>query len=78
MIRSALWGLFIKIFARKGGEIMMAIFFAQRVVLGKASFEAVYGDPKFIPDVLKQAVADELKSSGLEFLVPKEYGGTKE
>lgn len=57
---------------------MMAIFFAQRVVLGKASFEVAYGDPKFIPDVLKQAVADELKSSGLEFLVPKEYGGTKE
>lgn len=78
MIRSALWDLFINIFAKKRGEIMMAIFFAQRVVLGKASFEVAYGDPKFIPDVLKQAVADELKNSGLEFLVPKEYGGTKE
>lgn len=58
---------------------MMVIFFAQRVLLGKASFEAEYGDPMFIPDVLKQAVADELlKNSSLAFLVPKEYGGTKE
>lgn len=57
---------------------MMAIFFAQRVVLGKASFEAEYGDPKYIPDTLKPAVAEELINSGLGFLVPKEYGGTKE
>ena len=57
---------------------MMAIFFAQRVVLGKASFEAEYGDPKYIPDVLKPAVAEELINSGLDFLVPKEYGGAKE
>lgn len=57
---------------------MMAIFFAQRVVLGKAGFEAEYGDSKYIPDTLKPAVAEELINSGLGFLVPKEYGGTKE
>ena len=57
---------------------MMAIFVAQRGVLGKASFEAEYGDPKYIPDVLKPAVAEELINSGLGFVVPKEYGGTKE
>lgn len=78
MIRSIFWGLFIKLFARKGGEIMMVIFFAQRVLLDKATFEAPYGDPKYIPDVLKQGVAEELINSGLGFVVPKEYGGTKE
>lgn len=57
---------------------MMVIFFAQRVLLDKATFEAPYGDPKYIPDVLKQGVAEELINSGLGFVVPKEYGGTKE
>lgn len=57
---------------------MMAIFFAQRVVLGKASFEAEYGDPMFIPNVLREQVAENLIMSGLEFLVPKSLGGTKE
>ena len=57
---------------------MMAIFFAQRVVLGKASLEADYGDPKFIPDVLRKQVAENLIDSGLDYLVPKALGGTKE
>lgn len=57
---------------------MMAIFFAQRVVLGKASFEAEYGDPTFIPEVLREQVAENLIMSGLDFLVPKSLGGTKD
>lgn len=57
---------------------MMAIFFAQRVVLGKASFEAEYGDPKFIPEVLREQVAENLIDSGLGYMVPKSLGGTKE
>lgn len=50
---------------------MMAIFFAQRVVLGKTAFADV-------PAVLKQGVAENLIDSGLEFLVPTEFGGTAE
>lgn len=57
---------------------MMAIFFAQRVVLGKASFEAEYGDPKFIPEALREQVAENLIDSGLSYMVPKSLGGTKE
>lgn len=57
---------------------MMAIFFAQRVVLGKADFAAEYGDPKYIPEVLREQVAENLIMSGLEYLVPKSLGGTKE
>lgn len=39
---------------------MMAMFFAQRVILGKTTFEQV-------PKALKKGVAE---------LVPAEYGGT--
>lgn len=48
---------------------MMAMFFAQRVILGKTTFEKV-------PKALKQAVAEVLIDSGLPELVPTEYGGT--
>ena len=51
--------------------IMMAMFFAQRVILGKTAFDAV-------PKALKQGVAEVLIDSGLPELVPAEYGGTAE
>ena len=49
---------------------MMAMLFAQRVILGKTEFEKV-------PAKLKQQVADILiNECGLPELVPAEYGGT--
>lgn len=48
---------------------MMAMFFAQRVILGKTTFDEV-------PRALKQGVAEVLLDSGLPELVPAEYGGT--
>ena len=48
---------------------MMAMFFAQRVILGKTEF-------KDVPKALKQGCADVLLESGLPELVPEEYGGT--
>lgn len=50
---------------------MMAMFFAQRVILGKTQFAEV-------PKALKQGVAEVLLDSGLPELVPAEYGGTAE
>lgn len=66
-----IWFLFINIFLSKGGKTMMAMFFAQRVILGKTEFDAV-------PKALKQGVAEVLLDSGLPELVPVEYDGTKE
>lgn len=45
---------------------MMAMFFAQRVILGKTNFEDV-------PRALKTQVAEILVDSGLPELVPDEY-----
>ena len=57
---------------KKGGDMMMAMFFAQRVILGKTEFNAV-------PAKLKAQVADILiNECGLPELVPAEYGGTAE
>lgn len=50
---------------------MMAMFFAQRVILGKTEFADV-------PKALKKGVAEVLIDSGLPELVPTEYGGTME
>ena len=50
---------------------MMAMFFAQRVILGKTEFDAV-------PKALKKQVAEILIDSGLPEMVPAEFGGTKE
>lgn len=50
---------------------MMTMFFAQRVILEKTTFDDV-------PSTLKQGVAEILIESGLNDLVPKEFGGTKE
>lgn len=53
----------------KGELVMMAMFFAQRVILGKTAFDDV-------PKALKKQVAEVLIDSGLPELVPSEYGGT--
>ncbi len=50
---------------------MMAMFFAQRVILGKTAFQDV-------PGALKKNVAEALIDSGLPELVPVSYGGTAE
>lgn len=50
---------------------MMAMFFAQRVILGKTAFTEV-------PKALKQGCAEVLVDSGLPELVPVEFGGTAE
>ena len=50
---------------------MMAMFFAQRVILGKTEFDAV-------PKALKKQEAEILIDSGLPELVPAEFGGTKD
>lgn len=56
----------------KGSKEMMAMLFAQRVILGKTEFAAV-------PAKLKAQVADILiNECGLPELVPAEYGGTME
>lgn len=47
---------------------MMAMLFAQRVILGKTEF-------KDVPKMLKAQVAEILIDSGLPELVPEEYKG---
>lgn len=44
-----------------GDDEMMALLFAQRVILGKTAFEDV-------PNSLKPGVYEHLKDSGVEFL----------
>ena len=57
---------------QKGSKEMMAMLFAQRVILGKTEFDKV-------PNKLKPQVADILiNKCGLPELVPVEYGGTKD
>ena len=59
-------------FLLNGGTEMMAMLFAQRVILGKTEFNAV-------PAKLKAQVADILiNECGLPELVPAEFGGTDE
>ena len=56
----------------KGSKEMMAMLFAQRVILVKTEFDKV-------PNKLKPQVADILiNECGLPELVPVEYGGTAE
>lgn len=54
--------MIIDILFNKGGDIMMAMFFAQRVILGKTAFNEV-------PASLKDGVKQILVESGLEMLV---------
>lgn len=57
-------------FYYKGGDDMMAMLFAQRVILGKNTFAEV-------PAKLKASVAEILiDECGLPELVPVSYGGT--
>ena len=59
-------------FLLNGGTEMMAMLFAQRVILGKTEFNAV-------PAKLRAQVADILiNECGLPELVPAEFGGTAE
>lgn len=52
---------FILKFLMKGDKVMMAMFFAQRVILGKTAFRDV-------PEVLKAQVRELLADAGLEEL----------
>lgn len=66
MVKSLICSIIIKL-SSKGGELMMAMFFAQRVILGKTSFDEV-------PNALKAATAEILKDSGLaELITDPEY-----
>jgi hypothetical protein len=51
-----------KIILILGDDVMMAMFFAQRVILGKTEFNDV-------PSSLQPSVYEHLKDSGVEFLV---------
>ena len=51
--------------------IMMAMLFAQRVILGKCEFEQV---PKKLQKQVAEILIDEC---GVPELVPAEFGGTK-
>ena len=55
----------------KGDIVMMTMFFAQRVILGKTTFEDV-------PAALKKGCAEILIDSGLPELVPEEFRGTSQ
>ena len=57
--------------SKKGEKDMMAMLFAERVILGKTAF-------KDIPKALKEKVAEVLIDSGLPELVPSNYGGSGE
>lgn len=52
--------------------IMMAMLFAQRVILGKCEFEQV---PKKLQKQVAEILIDEC---GMPELVPAEFGGTKD
>lgn len=49
----------------EGGETMMAMFFAQRVILGKTEY-------KDVPSTLQEGVKEILVDSGLGFLIDGE------
>ena len=56
---------------------MMAMFFAQRVILGKSAFNGLpNGATNVVPTTLEVQVADILFDSGLPELVPVRLGGT--
>lgn len=73
-IKSAIATLAFVIYSKleEGGVDMMAMLFAQRVILGKTEFDDV-------PEKLKAQTAEILvEECGLPELVPKQWGGTKE
>ena len=63
-------GLWLYLNSEEGSEDMMAMLFAQRVILGKCEFADV-------PAKLKaQTAAILIEECGLPELVPAEFGGT--
>lgn len=60
MITKIIFYIVIKIAGREG-KLMMAMFFAQRVILGKTEY-------KDVPATLKPQVKEILEESGLGFL----------
>jgi hypothetical protein len=69
-MRELIATLALRIFLSKGGETMMAMLFASRIILGKTTFDQV-------PAKLKKQVAEVLiEDCGMPELVPSEYGGT--
>ncbi len=59
MITRFLFWILLKL---EGGDTMMAMFFAQRVILGKTAYLEV-------PTTLQPGVKNILVDSGLEFLI---------
>ena len=59
---NAIRGLLYMILFRKGGETMMAMLWAQQIMLGKKTFAQV-------PKLLKPQVAEILTDSGMEELI---------
>ena len=56
---------------------MMAMFFAQRVILGKSKFiDLPNGAVNTVPAALEAQVAELILESGLPELVPVRLGGT--
>lgn len=56
---------------------MMAMFFAQRVILGKSAFKDLpNGATNIVPPALEVQTAEILIDSGLPELVPVRLGGT--
>lgn len=59
---AAIYKLFFYIFYGKEGEIMMAMLWAQQIILGKKTFAQV-------PKLLKDQVREILIDSGMEDLI---------
>ena len=56
---------------------MMAMFFAQRVILFKSAFKDLSnGATNIVPSALETQVAEVLIDSGLSEMVPTRLGGT--
>lgn len=64
-MRDAMRRLMIRIFLGRGGEYMMAMLWAQQIMLGKKTFTQV-------PRLLKDDVKEILIDSGKEELVVEE------
>ena len=77
MIRDLAWSLFIKLISQ-GGKEMMAMFFAQRIILGKSRFVDLPNGTatNVVSAALEAQVAELVLDSGLPELVPVRLGGT--
>lgn len=62
MLKMALRGLLFNVLFGKGGEDMMAMLWAQQIMLGKKTYDQV-------PRLLKEKVKELLIDSGCEELV---------